>query len=129
MSLDPLLAAPWHIQLHAFAAMAALGLGVVQIAAPKGTIPHRTLGYVWVALMLIVAITAIFIRNGGQFSWIHLFVPLTLYGTWELVMHARRGNAARHRGAVMGMVLFALMVPGLFSFMPGRIMHQVAFGG
>ena len=36
------------IPLHAFAAMAAFVLGIVQFAAPKGTLPHRTLGWIWV---------------------------------------------------------------------------------
>jgi uncharacterized membrane protein len=44
MSLEPLLAAPLSTQVHAFAAMAAFALGAVQLAAPKGTLPHRTVG-------------------------------------------------------------------------------------
>ena len=41
MSLQPLLDAPWVIQLHAFGAMFAFVLGIVQFAAPKGTLPHK----------------------------------------------------------------------------------------
>ena len=52
MSLAPLLDAAPAIPLHAFAAMTAFVLGVVQLAAPKGTLPHRTLGWIWVSLML-----------------------------------------------------------------------------
>ena len=44
MTLAPLLAAPAAIQIHAFAALAAFALGAVQLAAPKGTIPHRLFG-------------------------------------------------------------------------------------
>ena len=54
MSLAPLLDAAPAIPLHAFAAMAAFALGVVQFAAPKGTLPHRTLGWIWVAVMAVV---------------------------------------------------------------------------
>jgi hypothetical protein len=43
VSLAPLLDAAPAIPLHAFAAMTAFALGVVQFAAPKGTLPHRTL--------------------------------------------------------------------------------------
>ena len=46
MSLEPLLAAAPVVQIHAFAAMSAFVLGVIQLAAPKGTLPHRTLGYI-----------------------------------------------------------------------------------
>ena len=49
MSLTPLLNAAPAIPLHAFAAMAAFALGLVQLLAPKGTLPHRTLGWIWVA--------------------------------------------------------------------------------
>lgn len=44
MSLTPLLDAAPAIPLHAFAAMAAFVLGTVQLAAPKGTLPHRSSG-------------------------------------------------------------------------------------
>ena len=36
------------IKLH-FAAMAAFVLGVVQLCAPKGTLPHRAIGWMWVS--------------------------------------------------------------------------------
>jgi uncharacterized membrane protein len=49
MSLAPLLNAAPEVQIHAFAAMAAFALGAVQLGTPKGTLPHRTLGWVWVA--------------------------------------------------------------------------------
>lgn len=51
MSFEPLIRATGAIPFHAFAAMAAFVLAMVQFAAPKGTLPHRTLGWVWVALM------------------------------------------------------------------------------
>jgi uncharacterized membrane protein len=44
MSLAPLLDAAPAIPVHAFAAMAAFALGIVQFAAPKGTLPHRSAG-------------------------------------------------------------------------------------
>ena len=55
MSLEPLLAAPLATRVHAFAAMAAFALGAAQLAAPKGTVPHRTIGWIWVLLMVTVA--------------------------------------------------------------------------
>jgi uncharacterized membrane protein len=44
MSLAPLLDAPAIIQIHALSAIAAFAVGVVQLAAPKGTFPHRVVG-------------------------------------------------------------------------------------
>jgi hypothetical protein len=56
MSLTPLLDASAAIQVHAFAALAALAIGAAQLAAPKGTLPHRAVGWSWVTLMTIVAV-------------------------------------------------------------------------
>ena len=79
MTLAPLLSASPAIKLHAFAAMAAFALGVVQLSAPKGTRVHRTVGWLWVVLMLIVSISAFWIhelRLWGPWSPIHLWRSL-----------------------------------------------------
>ena len=81
MSLAPLLDAAPAIPLHAFAAMAAFVLGLVQFAAPKGTLPHRTIGWIWVSLMAAVAISSFWIhqiRLVGPWSPIHLLSIFTL---------------------------------------------------
>ena len=65
MTLAPLLEAPPPIALHAMAAMAAFALGIVQFAAPKGTIPHRTIGWIFVGLMLAVALSSLRIHESG----------------------------------------------------------------
>ena len=63
MNLAPLTNAPLSIQLHAYAAMAAFLLGVVQLAGVKGTTRHRALGYTWAGLMLFVAISSFWIHD------------------------------------------------------------------
>jgi uncharacterized membrane protein len=75
MSLAPLLNAAPGIPLHAVAAMSAFVLGVVQFAAPKGTLPHRTVGWIWVLLTATVAVSSFWIhqiRLLGPWSPIHL---------------------------------------------------------
>jgi uncharacterized membrane protein len=44
------------------------------------------------------------------------------------VWHARRHAVARHRKAMISIFLGALVIAGLFTFLPGRIMHAIAFG-
>jgi uncharacterized membrane protein len=81
MNLAPLLAAPAVIQVHAFAALSAFALGAVQLAAPKGTIPHRAVGWLWAGLMLVLVLSSFFIhtiRLWGPFSPIHLLSIFTL---------------------------------------------------
>jgi uncharacterized membrane protein len=131
MSLAPLLHASPAIQIHAFAAMTAFALGIVQLTAPKGTLPHRTLGWIWVALMLVVSTTAFFIhqiRLWGPWSPIHLLAIFTLIMLPVAVLAARRHAVARHRRTMIGIFVGALVIAGLFTFVPGRIMHAVAFG-
>jgi uncharacterized membrane protein len=135
MSLTPLLSAPAVIQIHAFAAMAAFVLGLVQFSAPKGTIPHRTLGWIWVTLMVIVATSALFIQAApiphlwGLFSPIHLLAVLTLVGAPLAVWRARQHNVKRHRNAMIATFIGAMLIAGGASFMPGRLMHAVVIGG
>jgi uncharacterized membrane protein len=131
MNLAPLLNAAPVIQIHAFAAMAAFALGVVQLAAPKGTMPHRTIGWIWVVLLTVIAVSSFWIheiRLIGPFSPIHLLSIFTLVMLPLAVLHARRHRVDRHRRAMIGIFLGALLVAGAFTFVPGRIMHAVAFG-
>ena len=125
-----LLAAPLVIQAHVWAAVAAVALGAGQLLAVKGSASHRALGYAWVGLMLAAAVSAIFIReiNDGSFSFIHLFVPLTLAGLLGLVLHARAKRVTRHKWLAVGLFFGALITPGLFAFVPGRLMWHMFFG-
>jgi uncharacterized membrane protein len=131
VSLAPLLDAAPQIPLHAFAAMAALGLGVIQLVAPKGTLPHRTVGWIWVALMAVVAVSSFWIhqiRSFGPWSPIHLLSIFTLavlpLGVWRAQRHDVRG----HRRVMIFIFSGALVIAGLFTLLPGRIMHAVVFG-
>ncbi len=131
MMIAPLLAASPAIQAHAFAAMAAFALGIVQLAAPKGTIPHRAIGWVWVLLMLVVAISAFWIhtiRMWGPWSPIHLLAVFTLIMLPIAVLNARRHRVAAHRWAMISIFFRALVIAGAFTLLPGRIMHNVVFG-
>jgi uncharacterized membrane protein len=131
MSLPPLLNAGPTIEIHAFAAMAAFVVGLVQLSAPKGTLTHRTIGWLWVALMLAVSISAFFIhqiRLWGPWSPIHLLAIFTLIMLPIAVLHARRHAVARHRTAMISLFLGALVIAGAFTLWPGRIMHAVVFG-
>jgi uncharacterized membrane protein len=131
MTLAPLLAASPAIQVHAFAALAAFALGAVQLAAPKGTIPHRLFGWLWAVLMLVVVLSSFFIheiRLWGAWSPIHLLSVFTLVTLPLAVFAARRHDVQRHRRAMGALFAGALVVAGVFTLLPGRIMHTVVFG-
>ena len=131
MTLAPLLDAPAAIQIHAFAAITAFAVGLAQLTAPKGTIPHRLIGWSWAMLMLTVAISSFFIhriRLWGPWSPIHLLSILVLVTLPLAVLHARRHDIAQHRMAMLMLFTGALVIAGGFTFLPGRIMHAVMFG-
>jgi uncharacterized membrane protein len=131
MSLAPLLNASPVVQLHAFSAMAAFALGLVQFAAPKGTLPHRTIGFVWVALLATISVSSFWIhtiRLWGPFSPIHLISIFTLCMLPLAVYAAHTHRVGAHKRAMTSIFLGALVIAGIFTFLPGRIMHAVAFG-
>jgi uncharacterized membrane protein len=131
VSFAPLLDAAPAIPVHAFAAMAAFALGLVQFALPKGTLPHRTVGWIWVALMAAVAVSSFWIhqiRLVGPFSPIHLLSILTLVMLPLAVWRAHTHKVAAHRRAMIALFAGALLIAGLFTLLPGRIMHAVLFG-
>src|ERR1700686_2713794 len=131
MSLAPLLDAAPAIPVHAFAAMTAFVLGVVQLAAPKGTLPHRTLGWIWVCLMMAVAISSFWIheiRLVGPWSPIHLLSIFVLITVPLAVWKAHRHQVAERRIIMISVFPGGLVIAGLFTLLPGRIMHAVVFG-
>lgn len=131
MSLEPLITAPLPTQLHAYAALAALVLGAVQLWRPKGGAGHRITGYVWAALMLLIAVSGLFIheiRLFGPFSPIHILSLVILVTVPIAVLCARRGDIAWHRRAMLSIYWIALIVTGIFTLLPGRIMGQIFFG-
>ncbi|MDX2158165.1 MAG: DUF2306 domain-containing protein [Hyphomicrobiaceae bacterium] len=131
MTLEPLLSASPATRLHAFAAMAAFALGAVQLVRPKGDGSHRAIGWLWAAAMITVAASSFFIHEIDQwrgFSWIHL-LSIQVLVTLPLAIHAARsGKIRRHRSTMVGMFIGALVVAGLLTLLPGRIMHAVLFG-
>jgi uncharacterized membrane protein len=132
MNLAPLLDSSLAIQVHAYAALAAFALGVVQLARVKGTASHRALGYTWVGLMLIVAVSSFWIhdlRVWGPWSPIHLLSIMVL-AMLPLAIHFARVHRVRgHKLTMLGLFTGALVIAGIFTFAPGRIMYRVVFGG
>jgi uncharacterized membrane protein len=103
--------------------------GLVQLTAPKGTIPRRLIGWSWDMLMLTVAVSSLFIqkiRMWGPWSPIHLLSILVLVTLPLAVIHARH-DIAQHRIAMLMLFTGALVIAGGFTFLPSRIMHAVLF--
>ena len=81
-------------------------------------------------LMVVIAGSSFFIhdlRVIGSFSPIHLLSIFTLIMLPLAVMHARRHRVEAHRRAMIAIFFGALVIAGLFTVTPGRIMHTVLF--
>jgi len=136
MTLEPLLHAPLAVLIHVASVVPAFFIGTYQIfLSRKGAPFHRALGYVYLVLMTVTAITTLFIHalmpNGpfGGFSPIHLLVGLTLFGVVGALRGAWTHNIAMHRYSMLGVYVGGLLIAGSLTFLPGRIMHAVVFGG
>jgi uncharacterized membrane protein len=118
------------IIIHTICAFLALGLGIAMYGRQKGTRSHKIIGRIFAVLMLFVATSAIFIKglNGDKFSFIHIFVIVTYVGLFQAFYHIRKKDVRRHKKAVAGLFFGALLIPGIVSFFPGRLMWVVVFG-
>ena len=129
VTLDPLLAVSLLIQIHAFAALSAFALGVSSWRRRR-TVRHRITGWIWVGLMAIVVVTSFGIHDmwtWGAWSPIHLLSVFTAVMLPLGVLHARRHRVKQHRATMIGLFIGALVVAGIFTLRPGRIMHDVVF--
>jgi len=116
--------------VHLATVLPALPLGLYLFVARKGGARHRLLGRIWMTLMAITAVAALFIRhlNHGSFSFVQLASVMTLVGIPLAINAARRGRIAAHRMHLLNMFIGALIVSGVLSFLPGRIMQVWLFG-
>ena len=131
MQLTPLVA------IHMTAALGALALGPVALWARKGREQrpklHRAFGYAWVTLMLVTAISAIFLRdfalpNIAGFTPIHLLVPVTLFGLFGAFWYLARGNVRGHRLVMQNLYIGACVVAGAFTLLPDRFLGNLVLG-
>jgi uncharacterized membrane protein len=128
--LDLLVQQPLKVQIHIAAALLAFSLGLVLFAAPKGTLPHRTLGWIWVVFMTTVAASSLFMTglNGDAYSWIHMLSGYVLISLPAGVIAARRHKVLVHQRTMTGLFLGGMVIAGAFTFLPGRLMWRVIMG-
>ncbi|MEO1150352.1 MAG: DUF2306 domain-containing protein [Pseudomonadota bacterium] len=127
---------PLEIQIHWATVTISFVLGLVIFGLKKGTGLHKLLGWSYVTMMIVTMVAAFFIRNPDGieiapgltgFSWIHLFIPLTTFGLAGALIAIKRKQVKRHARAMIMTFLSAMLIAGLFTLMPGRLMHQLFF--
>lgn len=120
---------PPVIWLHIGTVLAGVGLTPVMLLRRRGDPTHRALGWVWSAALFLTALVSMFIRvtYPGHFSIIHVLSVFTMVQVPIIVGSARAHNVARHRRAVRGMVIGALLIAGFFTFTSGRLLEHWLF--
>jgi len=131
MTFSPILDAGLPVQIHLFCVLLALMMGPFVLLRPSRDRLHRRLGALWVGAMGLGALSSFLIRGYGligPFSPIHLLSLFVLWSLWVAIAAIRRGDVKRHRAHMQALYVYALLVPGLFTLLPGRVLHRVIFG-
>lgn len=132
MTFEPLLNAPIAVQFHVATVLPAAVLGAMLLARRKGTPAHRLLGKIWLVLMVMTSFSTFFIhdlKTVGNFSPIHLLSIYVIVGSIPAIRAARRGDIRAHRAQVAGMYFGGIVVAGLFTLVPHRVMGAIIFDG
>lgn len=122
-------APPLVVYVHFIAALAAMAIGAVQLVRPKGTAGHRVIGWTWAALMMVVALSSLWIPAFLAFTWIHLFTLFVMVTLPLALYRAHRGEIAGHAKGMRGIYIGGLIVAGAFAFMPGRVLGNLLWRG
>lgn len=131
MNLNPLLTAGPAVHIHLAATILALALGALMLIRRKGTVSHRTLGWIWVGLMLTAAISSFWVtglRSGG-FSPIHILSVVVLVSVPAAIYAIRNGRVNTHRRAMQVLFFSGLVLPGLLTLLPGRLLGRLMTEG
>ncbi len=120
------------VALHLASALLAIVIGAILLTRRKGTGGHRALGWIWVVLMLTVAVSSLFIRstvlpNVAGWSPIHLLTLTVLITVPAAVVAVRRGHVARHRSTMVSIYLGACVLAGAFTLLPGRLLGNLVW--
>jgi uncharacterized membrane protein len=115
----------WAVILHVSTVIPALFLGIYVMLGKKGTARHKMLGRIWAFLMITTAISSFWIRGmTGSIGPIHIFAVITLVSIPRAIWMAKIGNIAAHERGMTG-TFIGLLVAGLFSFIPGRLLGNM----
>lgn len=130
IDVSPLLESALPLQVHVFSAVTTFLIGLYLLSGlPKGTATHKRLGWTWVIAMASTAISSFFLigLNGHSMSLIHGLSAWVIIILPFAVVAARRHKVKSHAGHMRGMFLGGMLIAGLFSFLPGRMMWHMFF--
>ena len=125
------------IAVHMTAALGAVATGPVALWARKGAVQrprlHRAFGYAWVTLMVLAAVSSMFIRDYGLpniagYTPIHLLVPYTLFSITMAFVYLARRDLAGHRKTMQWLYVGSCVIAGVFTLLPNRYLGRLIWG-
>ena len=131
MNFSALTLASPAIITHLLFAILAFGLGAIQLVSTKGTRAHRLLGYIWIVAMIIICVTSFSIKEVmptgmfGGYSPIHLLSIFVLVQLTRGIYFAKIRDIKRHRQCMLYTYIGGLVIAGVFTFMPGRLLFKL----
>jgi len=111
-------------------------LGLYIFLTKKGTAKHKFFGRICVAWLFTISVTAVFIQEItlGEYSFIHLLIPLTIgsliYSIWSIRKFkktALQKYKYSHMSSMIGVYVGALILAGAFTLIPGRLFYEILF--
>ena len=115
----------WHLATICPAA----AIGGLLLAFGKGSSLHRLFGKIYMILMLITAVITLFMSAEvgptlfEHFGFIHLFSLLVIVTVPRAYVSARNHDVPRHKSAMVGLYVGAVLLAGSFTLTPGRYLH------
>ena len=119
---------------HLITVVPCIFLGAYGLLGKKGTPIHKTLGKIYMILMLITGTITVFMPAdvGGRFlnhfGWIHLFSFLTLWTVPTAYLAIKNGKVKKHQRKMILLYIGAIGIAGGFTLAPGRYLHELFFG-
>ncbi len=122
------------IAIHLAAAVTATVIGPLALWARLGRAQHprlhRAFGYAWVTLMVVTAVSAIFIRsttiiNINGYTPIHLLIPVVFGLLFLAFWFLARGNISGHRRTMLRLYIGGCIVAGSFTLLPNRYLGNL----
>ena len=123
------------IYAHLVTVVPCIFIGTLLIFMKKGTLFHKSVGKVYMLLMLITALISLFIPAQvgsqflGHFGYLHLLSVLTVYTVPTAYWAAKQHRIKAHKRKMIILYVGAILLAGGFTLYPGRYLHGVFFGG